>query len=241
LPFNDKTLQKNDLVSIFKNTGLIEEAIYKAMETEFFKTSVVIDKNLNGRNFIIFKILKKYVSKIIETDSQTVPLNILGLEHNLTHSFEISTPEGNLKIRIGGNIDRIDKDKNGIRIIDYKTGKVEQKFSGLEELFIAREGKKLKKEIFQTLLYAILYKDTSQPETYVSPNLFSLRNIFGDDFDSGIYFGKSVISDITLVETEFKNQLTLLLAEIYNPNLSFTQTKDFKRCENCTYRIICHR
>jgi hypothetical protein len=240
-PFVEKILQKEDLETLLKNNQTIEAAIYKAMEKEYFKSSVINESGLIGRNFIIFKILNKYVRKIIETDCQTTPFTILALEHNIVNAFEITVPEGNLKIKVGGNIDRVDKDKNGIRIIDYKTGKVEQKFSGFEELFSPEEGKKLKKEILQALLYSLLYKVTLQPEASITPGLFSLRNIFGDAFDPNIYIGKSPISDIKLVENDFNTNLKQLLTEIYNPNIAFERTKDLKRCENCTYKIICHR
>ncbi len=241
LPYIEKQLQKNDLEFILKNNLAIEDAIRKAMEQEYFKSSIEKGKELTGRNFIIYKIINKYVRKILETDYQAVPFTIVGLEHNISNFYEISLNEEKIKVKVGGNIDRIDKDKKGIRIIDYKTGKVEQKFTGLEELFSPQEGKKLKKEIFQALLYSMLYKNIFFPEIPVTPCLFTLRNIFGNSFDSGIYLGKSVISDITTVETEFKNNLKQLLSEIYNPEIPFEQTKDLKRCENCTYRIICHR
>ena len=45
-----------------------------------------------------------------------------GMEEPVEEPLEINTPEGTIKIKIGGTIDRMDCKEDTLRIVDYKTG-----------------------------------------------------------------------------------------------------------------------
>ncbi len=165
-PFINKTIQKENLENILISTGIIEKAIHSSIAKVYFKDIKALEKeSLQGRNFIISKILDKYIRQIIETDIQNAPFNLAGLEHNVISNFDVDIKSGITKIKIGGNIDRIDKIDSTFRIIDYKTGNVENKFKNYEELFEPEEGRKAKKEILQACLYAMLYKNINNIQT----------------------------------------------------------------------------
>ena len=240
--YKEKQLDKNELFSIIKNTELIEKTLLDAMSKEYFKKSVSADEiELQGRNFIIFNILQKYIKRILEYDSTVAPINIVGLEHNVVHSFEIEVNNEILNIRVGGNIDRIDEVGSSTRIIDYKTGKVESKFTSFDELFAPIDASKSKKEIFQALLYAIILNYDNKSILPIKPVLYSLREIFNNDYNPQIEFNKNPVYNINEIQGEFTEKLKSLIVEIFHNEVSFEQTTDLQRCKYCDYKIICHR
>ena len=240
-PFLTKSIQSVDLESLLKSTDIIEKALLSAITKDYFKEDQISGKDiLKGRNIIIFRILEKYIRQILKVDMEITPFSIISLENNVTCTFEIACKFGNIKVRVGGNIDRVDRVGGNIRIIDYKTGSVENKFKDYMELFSPEEGKKAKKEIFQAILYSLIYKKTNNTTETISPGLYRLREIFEDKFDPGVYFGKEIITDIANVENLFENNLKNLLREIYSLEIPFSQTSDLKKCSICDYKVICH-
>ena len=240
--YKENTLNNEELLNIIKENDLIEKILLNAMSKEYFKKSISADEiELQGRNFIIFNILKKYIKRILEYDSSIAPIHIIGLEHNIVHSFEINVNNELINVRIGGNIDRIDEVGSNIRIIDYKTGKVESKFTSFDELFSPSDLSKSKKEIFQALLYAIILNSDDKPKLPIKPVLYSLREIFNTDFKPEILFNKEPVINISEVQNEFIEKLKLLIIEIFHNDVPFEQTTDLQRCKYCDYKIICHR
>jgi hypothetical protein len=241
-PLINKELSKSDLLEIHKNEPLIDSIILKAMNNEYFKsTNENNEEELQGRNFIIFKILKKYVKQIVKTDSELSPITLLALEHNIVQTLKCEVDGNEYNVNIGGNIDRIDRVADGVRIIDYKTGKVDTSFMSFDEVFEPTDGSKSKKEIFQAILYSILYKTSVENSEIVYPGIYGLREIFSDSFDPQISVNKAPISNVNSVSGEFIVGLSKILEEIFNKNIPFSQTTDLKKCNYCTYNSICHR
>jgi ATP-dependent helicase/DNAse subunit B len=241
-PFHNLTVQKEALGDLIKDNNKIENILKDSIAKIYFKNEKIQDKDkIRGRNIIIVRILEKFIRQIIETDLKIAPFCILELERKIVSTFDINTKSGIIKVRVGGNIDRVVEVDNYIRIIDYKTGSVETKFKNFDELFKPAEGKKAKKEILQAFIYSLLYKRNGIITKPVKPGLYTLRTIFGDQFDPGIYFDREAITDISKIENTFIENLQIILEEIFNPEISFFQTNDLKKCNFCAYKIICHR
>ncbi len=238
-PYIGNLLDASLFTKILTDSESIDSAIKSAMAEKYFKQTKPIE--LQGRNIIIFRILKKYVKQIISIDKQQAPFTIISLEENCSTAIEITANGKNYSVNTGGNIDRIDMKNDVIKIIDYKTGSVDTKFSSIDELFISPENQKAKKEIFQVILYSLLYQNKSTSPASVQPNLYNLRKIFEDNFDARIYFEKEPIQNINEIIKPFTENLQIILAEIFNTEWPFSQTEDISKCKNCTYNSICHR
>ncbi len=238
-PYIHNFVDINILKKIIDDTIIIDTALKNAMAKAYFGDNK--NTEINGRNMIIYKILQKYIRQIIYLDTENAPFKIIALEKNISIITDIISKNNKYNIRIGGNIDRVDSTNNYIRIIDYKTGMVDTKFSTIDELFISPEKQKLKKEIFQSFFYSLIYKNLIQPELLVQPNIYGLRKIFNDDFDSRIYFQKEPVNNIDEIALNFSDNLKIILAEIYNPDWPFRQTEDVSKCKNCAYNAICRR
>jgi ATP-dependent helicase/DNAse subunit B len=199
---------------------------------------------LEGRNLIIFAILKKYLLKIIETDAKIAPLEFLDLEEDFHSVREIETGKEKLRVAIGGLIDRVDRTSDGVtRIIDYKTGNPDLKFSSIVSLFDHEQNPR-NKEAFQAFVYASLYLEKN-PDHIVQSGLYVVRKLFGKDYSPKFEMreGKgleSIISFNPYLEM-FNENMENLLRRIYDPNIPFSQTTITKRCEYCDFKGICQR
>ena len=129
-----------------------------------------------------------------------------------------------------------------LRIIDYKTGKVEQgevSFAEYDE--IVDNPKKAK--AFQLLMYAYLYLKMN-PQYLVKDVIagnFSFKNLKPGLIKVSRKINKKneLLFITTNVLDEFEAQLEIVLTQINNNN--FEQTSDVKNCEWCDYKSICKR
>lgn len=235
--FEGKILTVSDIKTLLSDRQQISNKINQAFAEEYFKKEIIDQNELTGRNLLVRKVIEKYINGILRFDLQQAPIHLLALEKTFTYDYNFSMKNG--KITIGGNIDRLDRKDGIFRVIDYKTGKIKDKFSTLECLF--DELPSLRNDAaFQTFLYSyILLKSGKYDE--ILPSLFFLRNIHDTDSNFKIKMNKEYIEKFTTLLSPFEQLLDQKLTDFYNPNLSYIQTDDVKYCINCPYNSICMR
>jgi len=240
-PYIDKTIDSETITGIINNQELISDTILTSFRTVYFKGMKTEEKVLlTGRNWLIYEVIKKYVNKLLEVDRNRTPFEIVGLEKKVETTISINELKRN--VLIGGTIDRIDLKNNRLCIFDYKTGSVELSFPMLISLF-DKENTKRNKAAFQTLIYSyILHKN--QPEiTDIHPGIYSLRGIFEDDFDPSLRskeIGNQPV-EFVAVSDMFEAHFRVLLEEIFDLKIPFSQTTNEEHCKYCSYRQICRR
>ena len=209
----------------------------KANETEGLKFIP------EGRNLIVYEVIKRLIGNILEYDSKQLPFKIVDLEKK----YEMVFSAGRQKIRLSGVVDRVDIRENIIHIIDYKTGKVNQNFPSVQNLFDTVTNDKYK-EIFQTFLYSYIYQHAVPGGNKIAPCIYAVRNINKNEFTPYLKISVSpaginnmLIFDFSEYSDEFEKYLTETLIELFDPSVDFTQTEESKRCEFCPYNKICHR
>jgi CRISPR/Cas system-associated exonuclease Cas4 (RecB family) len=235
------SISSHDLELLMKSKEL-EEHLLNEFRKEYFKSDK--DRELEGRNLIIFAILKKYLLKIIETDAKIAPLEFLDLEEDFHSVREIETEKEKLRIALGGQIDRVDRTSDGItRIIDYKTGNPDLKFSSIASLFDHEQNPR-NKEAFQAFVYASLYLEKN-PDHIVQPGLYVVRKLFGKEYSPIFEMregkGQEPIISFNQYLEMFNENMESLLKQIFDPNIPFSQTTIVKRCEYCDFKGICQR
>jgi CRISPR/Cas system-associated exonuclease Cas4 (RecB family) len=215
----------------------IDEVLQQSLAEEKFVNENI---QLEGKNLLLIKVIRRLLKKILEADLKTGPLKIIALEAN---SYEREFEIRGRTIKVGGTIDRIDEIQEPspfLRIIDYKTGKVENKSKsklerqGLEEYFKEYFKDSKLKASFQAYYYAYLY--VSKYKDYlIRPGIFGLKEV-----NKGVqYLQKFNFFDDQAFD-EFEAQLVNVLKEIFDPEISFKQTDDKKKCNSCAYREICN-
>ena len=216
------TYSKADVENLVKGSAAaVDQAIKEKYKSEAGK--------LEGKNIVLRNVLSHLVAETLKQDSLQAPFTILHLEKNLIYPFRLSDGRA---VNIGGVVDRIDEQGGTVRILDYKTGKVElKKGKPMEELF--RDI--VHKEQLQTFFYAWLYRQSSGSDA-IRSGLVVARDL-GDGVkyvnEGKIFSGEQM--------DEFETHLRKLLDELYDPAFPFVQTDDAKRCRYCAFSEICNR
>lgn len=183
-----------------------------------------------GKNLIVFEIAKRYISNFLDLEIQDLKdgnsIEIVAIETENRSQIEI--PELNFPVYITGKVDRIDK-RNGItRIIDYKSGKVEQNKVELinwEELTTDYDAYS---KSFQVLTYAYLMHAKTPFTTPIEAGIISFKNLsagflkFAKKDRAGSYAKKNTsITNDTL--DCYLLELKKLILEICNLEIPFTE------------------
>jgi hypothetical protein len=160
------------------------------------------------RNFLnheISELEKGKKIKIIDIEKE------ISIQHNIK---EIDAP-----IRLNGHIDRIDEVDGVLRIVDYKTGKVEVRNLNFNDWDLLSTEEQYSKS-FQVLMYAYLHLNAAQIDCERIPiesGIISFKNL-----KSGFMkVNKGAIDKETM--EQFELQLNKLILEIYNLDIPFTE------------------
>jgi len=177
------------------------------------------------------------------------------------NELSILETEGELKAKLpmpfgdclfSGRTDRIDRWNGIVRVIDYKTGKVENKDLTVPVRKAEDDDlsflKSIPEKALQLLLYEYMYLEGNQQ---ISPSQVE-ATIHGLRYANSIEFGlsqakpKNNEQTIPFLENDtFINDMEVMLkavvTEMMNAETSFTQTEDKKKCRNCDFRGICGR
>jgi hypothetical protein len=192
-----------------------------------------------GQRLVVREVVKRFAMRIVSLDKEYAPFIMEGIEQGgMLYRIKINQSPG--WAVIGGKIDRVDSKENLFRIIDYKTGRDKLDFESVESLFSRDE--KRNKAVFQTLLYALLYKTNSVNNgARLMPGLINRLNLFEDTFQFGFKMKGQYVNDVSPLLPEFEANLRTLLEEIFNPEEKFDQTTILESCRICPYQNICYR
>jgi len=231
-PFIGKNVTALDIDRMKKTA---DEETKKAFEEMYNKNDL-----LYGKNLLIQKVAEKFIQGFLSREAEYIKENkedlfIKVIEEELNAEVVIEAIEK--KIKIKGKIDRIDGFGNTTRIIDYKTGSVDDKELKIKE-WDSLADVKLNKS-FQLLMYGLLYNKVNlERKENLQSGIISFRKL-----SEGLK--KVKVNDLdyldeTTLQT-FEEQLKKLITEIYNPQIPFSQTKDLTICEYCSFKMICNR
>ncbi|GGG37667.1 PD-(D/E)XK nuclease family protein [Bizionia arctica] len=192
---------------------------------EFFKEGDIT----KGKNLIVFEIAKRYLNNFLEMEiadlKQGNEIKILGIESENRVSIKV---EGlDFPIYLTGKVDRVDQYNGLTRIIDYKTGKVEQnQVEVIDWEDLTTDYKKYGKS-FQVLCYAYTMFQDEKVSLPLEAGVISFKNL-----SSGfLKFAKKESAydrnKITLISEDilesFEIELKKLIVEICNPNVNFIE------------------
>ncbi len=210
----DHILSKTDLKQ------LLEE------ETKKIAKDIETGKGINKLYlFTAETLIDKYL-KLIKSDK----FLLLETERDLTHNFSFhhNILNKEVKVTLHGKADRIDLQDNVIRIVDYKTGRIEKyekfEFDSKEALWDAKN----KDKILQLLIYKyLLIKNKT--------NLGFMRPYQNHKIESGFYFFRkgndpflqlktaSHLNDENSFCQNVESILIDIIHEILNPEIPFTE------------------
>ena len=183
-----------------------------------------------GKNLLIFEVAKRYIKNFLARESAEVlagnEIKIIQIETKL--SLQIEVPALDFPLNIHGLVDRVDSYNGQLRIIDYKTGKVEERDLGIENWEELTQDYKYSKA-FQVLTYALMFNEQI-PTQNIEAGIISFKNLSAGFLKFATKTpGKRTKDNTITAETldNFKTELKNLILEICNPNISFIE-KDIR-------------
>lgn len=242
LTSRDDLITKDVLESLMKNDVKLQSFVDFAFNNILFKSNDDLQPEYNGQQLINSKVIVSYLKQLLRNDIQYAPFQMIAMEKFISEDFPIIINGKKLNLRFGGIIDRIDRKEDTLRIVDYKTGGTPETPANLEALFTP--SKKRPSHIFQTFLYASI--QCKKESLKVAPSLLYIHHASSETYSPIIEMGeprkaKIAVSDFSIYEEKFRDRLSLLIKEIFNPEIPFTQTKDIDFCEYCDFKTLCKK
>ncbi len=238
--FIGSELSTNKIDMLIVNDIMLENIINNAV-IEIFKAGE--ERIQSGKELIIKEVLKTYVLRILKTDRRIAPFNLLEIEKSYTFRLPVVSNDKQIGILIGGDIDRIDRIEETIRIVDYKTGSVNDKINSLESLFEDDRSKELDAWL-QTLVYCETYV-SKHPDAVVWPTIYRIKEsdvkVLSDKLR--IKEGKNdlIIEDYKSIRREFLSLLSGTIEKIFSNDEPFIMTDALIKCSYCPFKGLCMR
>lgn len=199
----------------------IDEVILKHFK-EIYKEGEIT----KGKNLLAFEVAKRNVYNFLQLEKKDIEegqaIKVLLLEASLSCEIEVKSLP--FPIKIAGKVDRIEERNGTVRIIDYKTGKVDGNSLKIQDFGDLTSDIKNEK-IIQLLCYALMFENHELKQNReVSAGIVSFKNMKNGFLPFGLGKGKEaelVIS--TEILEDFKLELEKLIVEIFNPEIPFKE------------------
>lgn len=179
-----------------------------------------------GKNLIAFNVVVRYIENFIDLEIEEAKkhqIKIIGLEEGYRINLDI--PQLDFPILLKGKLDRIDEKDGALRIIDYKTGKVESKNVTIVDWSEIKTEYDQSKA-FQLLCYATMYTKTT-PTNELTAGIISFKNLGSGLHSFATKESKNSRKTNTAITQDvlqqFSEQLEKLILEICNPDIPFVE------------------
>ncbi|OXA83343.1 hypothetical protein B0A56_01670 [Flavobacterium columnare NBRC 100251 = ATCC 23463] len=216
-PYLDKYLTEESIQQMLIS---VDDEVYKQFKAVYKEGEVQ-----KGKNLLAYEVAKRNISNFLKQEKKNIKegdaVKVLKLETTLL--VEIQDPRLPYIVKLSGNVDRIEVRNNTVRIIDYKTGKVET--NALKITLWDGLTTDLKNEkIIQLLCYALMYQKELN-EFPLEVGIISFKNMKAGFMPFGLKVEKEVKTQITTEILEsFKTELIQLILLILNQEIAFEET-----------------
>jgi ATP-dependent exoDNAse (exonuclease V) beta subunit len=260
-----KTLEEIDLELAALGVPVQKEDIKQVLKTvpdrvhKIYAESHPGGSLQNGLNYLLYKVASHVIKNLLEhqLEEGIFPLEILGLEKTLSTQITIDISGKPVKVQLYGRIDRIDKVGNTIRVIDYKTGKVEKNqlratAADIETTLVSSpEADKVR----QLWLYKYILakrmrheKGLRMADRYLSADdhqlisgIYSFRNIGEGLLTDQLRFSDGASDNLDHFIAQSEVYLQKILSSMLDPAQPFERTSRIESCLFCPYTGICGR
>ena len=217
-PYISKAMKTESYDKMLKN-------LHNVLELLFIE-KIKNGKKRTGKNALVFKIIEEVLKRFLIAEKKQVStgnqIQIISLEYKFSRSIYIKALDK--KINFKGTVDRIDIFNDTLRIIDYKTGNINESdlsFTLWEELRI----KTKKSALFQVLLYAYILKNEFKQKNIIAGviPLKTFKNDFLAASQKENIRNKNILNMKAGVLTHFEKELFELINEIFDPLIPFQE------------------
>ena len=222
-----------DLYKPFVSTKLtrdtfkeIEKRRYDAIENRIEE----LNKKLSPSKSIL-KLYKNicsvWIDKFLQFDLSRIKAGrhivLKDLEERCEIELKLQLEENCATIKLVGSIDRVEEENGVIRLIDYKTGKVEQKDLRIDDFSVVMDNLDFSKAN-QLLYYSLLYSHINKFKKIESA-IYSCRNNLSGILPLMIQ-GKSFVDNDDLIA--YADAVKIKLESILKSDFQFEESTEFK-------------
>ena len=177
-----------------------------------------------GRNLLAFEVAKRNVLNFLKTELEAIEngdeIQIVSLE--TTYERVLTDVRLPFPVLIKGNVDRIELRNRRIRIVDYKTGKVDKNNVILKDWTGLTNDIKNDK-IIQVLAYAFMYEEQTKGQE-MEAGIISFKNLKSGFLPFQFKQDKDVTATISgEIMENYLEQILILLQEILNKDFPFEE------------------
>ena len=197
---------------------------------------------VEGRDTVHLDLVLAYVEKILERDIRyldahgAAEFEMLGLEKKFWGELD--------GFKIKGTVDRLDRIAGGpVRVVDYKTGAVGEKDTGiddgnaedvLKELFGKGSGSRPTIALQMYFYDMLVLENTEYPRENLANSVYALSRLFVEDVSDDRVSGKFLEG--------VRSGLSALLAEIADLSVPFERKGNARTdCKYCDFKKLCKR
>ncbi|MBM3404146.1 MAG: hypothetical protein FJY10_04570 [Bacteroidetes bacterium] len=215
--------------------------------SEAFQSKYKIADIDYGENYLMVRVAESLIHSLIRAEIERVGQMAASNQTIRIDAIEqicrkaISDADGTIKFNLVGFIDRIETVSETTTIVDYKTGKVDDKKLEVEDISLLETDPEYR-QAFQLLMYGLLCRDLVPEDTVLNAGLYSLKHPGAGIYRITIADNGTTIADMDRdILSTFEKIVISLVRQIMDPAISFDQTEDEARCVYCPYKDICGR
>jgi hypothetical protein len=250
-----KVMERLDLDYRLKGLPIDETIIKNLLEEEFAKSMKgrVIE---SGMNLLLYELAQKLMLDFQRQQNELTGLTVIGTEQTLETYLDVPIDGREIRVRIAGKVDRIEQFGDMIRIVDYKTGKVnlpDKTPKDLTEklLYDGSEDKMRQVWLYRYLAlknirdYGGLPLDKAKRDIFpaaglpVEAGFYSFRDVTGGFKSNPVRFGDNDSPEQYIQDSE--ELLQQLVRQILDPREPFKKTDHLETCQYCDFKGICGR
>lgn len=227
-----------------KGSPLHKDTLQQALDhldqllAEEFNKEFQHGRSHQGRNHFLESVAKTQITNFLKNEIKHLEngdnLIILELEKNLTRQIAINILGERNTATISGIADRIDCCNGTIRVLDYKSGKVEEK--GLRVKAQQPNWAEVSDKWFQVMLYTWLFNSHKQTTTPHQAGIIPLSHL-----DSRVLMAEW--GDTQYMTEQhlaiFEEMIREIISDILNPEIPFIPNPNSKMCAYCPFAETC--
>ncbi len=216
-----------------KNVREMQKKIDKEIRNQFNKEFKKGDIS-KGKNLIIFSVAKQYIYNFLKEEIKQIQSGKTIKIHKIEADLRMKLSIKNIPfpVYIAGKVDRIDEIDGVIRIIDYKTGKVDASQIQIHDWDILTKNYDKGSKPLQVLTYACMVKQSNLfPNKPIEAGVISFKNLKSGFIKFGKKEKQGKVSKNNVMQTKinenvfesYLEQLKKLITEICDINTPFTE------------------
>lgn len=249
-------LERLDKEYRLNNLPVDEPLIIRLLEEEFANTMKgrVME---SGINLLLYDIARKLMLDFQQRQSNLIGLTVIGSEQTLDTYIDVPFEGRTLRVRIAGKIDRIEEYQGQIRIVDYKTGKVDlpknSSGAGLTDKLLNDGAADKMRQLWLYRYLALknirdyggLPRNRDIADIYetngmtVEAGFYSFRDLDGGFKTNPVRFESADNPEQYIQDSEAL--LQQFVHRLFDPDEPFRKTSELNNCQYCDYKGICGR